>query len=153
MGVASECEWFSLFLREERSPEEALERLNTALPRGLRIIAVDSLPVQAKCADSSRETYRMECLGSEAEAEEFSAAWGRVAAAAALPWRREGKKGPRDLDARAFFAHITYDKVGCSTLDIDWSAGYVSPLALCLHALAAVGHEAALQRVRLTRMA
>ena len=153
VGVASECEWFSLFLRENRSPEEALEYLNTALPKGLRVIAVDSLPVQAKCADAPRETYRMECLGSEVEAREFSAAWERVAAAAALPWRREGKKGPRDLDARAFFAHIMYDKTGCCILDTDWSTGYVSPLALCLHALAAVDHEAALQRVRLTRMA
>ena len=35
---------------------------------------------------------------------------------------------------------------------VDWSGGYVSPLALCLSALAAVGHEAPPQSVRLTRL-
>ena len=152
VGVAGEREWFSLFLREERRPEEAVELLNRALPEGVRVLAVESVPLGEKCVDAVRETYRMEFFGPEAQGREFAAAWARVAAAASLPWRREGKKGPRDLDARAFFADITCDKVGSCDLVVDWSGGYVSPLALCLSALAAVGHEASPRSVRLTRL-
>ena len=153
VGVAGKREWFSLFLREERRPEEAVELLNRALPDGVRVLAVEPLPLGEKCVDAARETYRMECSGTEDQRREFSAAWARVAASASLPWRREGKKGPRDLDARAFFADITCDITGSCDLAVDWSGGYVSPLALCLNALAAAGHEAPPQIVRLTRLA
>ena len=152
VGVAGNREWFSLFLREERRPEEAVELLNKALPQGVRVLAVEILPPGEKCVDAVRESYRMECFGPEAQGREFSAAWARVAAAASLPWRREGKKGPRDLDARTFFADIICDRMGSCDLVVDWSGGYVSPLALCLGALAAVGHEAPLRSVRLTRL-
>ncbi len=153
VGVASECEWLSLFLREDRQPEESLALLNTSLPKGMRVTAIEALPLQAKCVDTPTESYRMECLGSEAEAQKFSAAWRRVAEAETLPWRREGKKGVRDLDARAFLADIVCDTLGSCTVVADWSGGYISPLALCLNALAAVGHDTAPQRFRLTRVA
>ena len=153
VGVASECEWFSLFLREERPAKESLAALNEVLPKGIQIVAIDPLPLREKSADSPQERYRMDFLGPEAEREDLAAAWERVAEASTLPWHREGKKGARELDARIFFTNIVRNASQSCLLSIDWTGGYVSPLALCLHALAAVGCAAGPQQVRLTRLA
>ncbi|MDR2488934.1 MAG: TIGR03960 family B12-binding radical SAM protein [Desulfovibrio sp.] len=153
VGVISECEWFCVLLREKRRPEEAIDALNAGLPGGVRILAIENVPLQASCADPLREHYRTQWLGDVAKREEFSLAWRRVGESPALPWRREGKKGPRELDAKAFFADIRHVAPGSCDLLMDWSGGYVSPLALCLHALDSVGHRDAPHLLRLTKLA
>jgi radical SAM family uncharacterized protein/radical SAM-linked protein len=153
VGVAGEREWFSVFLREKRRLETALPALNRDLPRGVRVVAVEDLPLKAPCADPLQEHYRAQWIGDAAQGGEFADAWRRVAASASLPWRREGKKGQRELDARAFFTDITVSGRGVCELLMDWSGGYVSPLAVCLHALQAVGHRDSLRFLRLTRLA
>jgi hypothetical protein len=119
----------------------------------VRVIAIEPLPFAASCVDAVQERYSMTFFGTKDGADDFTEAWRRVAAAPSLPWRREGKKSGRDLDARAFFIDITHAMPGSCELLIDWSGGYVSPLALCLHALSAVGHVNAPELVRLTRLA
>jgi hypothetical protein len=71
----------------------------------------------------------------------------------ALPWKKEGKKGARDLDARRFFTNIEWNGVDICTLDIDWANGYVSPLALCLHVLESVDFPVGLPHLLLTKIA
>ncbi len=152
VGVASECEWFSVYLREERPLRETLEALNSGLPQGVRILSAESLSLQKSGADAPKETYRMERLGTAGEKAAFARAWEGVRRASALPWRRETKKGFRDLDARAFFSAIDLAENSDCTLRVDWSQGYVSPLALCLAALEAAGHPLSLPQIRLTKI-
>ena len=152
VGVASECEWFSVYLREERPLRESLEAMNGALPRGLRIMSVEALPLQKKSADATEEWYRMEYLGPPGEAQAFCDAWARVAASASLPWLRQTKKGERQLDIRPYFVDIDCAEGAACTLRMDWSQGYLSPLALCLEALAQTGLNPGLPQVRLTKI-
>lgn len=152
VGVGSECEQFSVFLRETRPLQESLEALNRSLPLGLRVLALEKLPLRQKYAPPVSEYYRMECLGGPEERQAFREAWQRVAAAPALPWRRETKKAVRDLDAKAFFADIDIDEACACILRTDWTNGYISPLALCQHALNAVGFDARPQEFLLTKI-
>ena len=151
VGVASECEYFSVYLREQRPLRESLESLNRVLPKGLRIVSVEELPLKKQQANAEKETYRME-VTEPALAQAFCEAWQKVAAAVSLPWQREGKKGMQELDARSFFAHIECAGTVC-ILNLDWSKKYVSPLALCTHALSSIGFIAEPQHFCLTKTA
>ncbi|MCL1940252.1 MAG: TIGR03960 family B12-binding radical SAM protein [Desulfovibrionaceae bacterium] len=153
VGVASENEWFSLYLREPRPLKESLEALNASLPKGLRVTSIEALPLDKKSADEQTERFVLRYIGPEADRPAFARAWRDIAEAPALPWKKESKKGARDLDARPFFMNILYTDVDTCTLDIDWSKGYVSPLALCLHALESVNFPAALPHLLLTKVA
>lgn len=152
VGVASEYEWFSVFLREERPLRESLEALNKALPSGLRIMEIESLPPRKHSADETGEWYRMEWLGSEEKHAAFRDAWAGVERSATLPWLREGKKGIRELDIRSRLTHIDYATDGACLLRIDWTDGYVSPLALCRQALESVGFSTDITYIRLTKL-
>lgn len=152
VGVASECEWFSVYLREARPLRESLDAMNSALPGGLRILSLEALPLEKKTADALIEEYRVDFLGPAGEREAFRDAWSRVERSSALPWLREGKKGVRELDIRPYLVNIDYEEPSSCLLHINWSGGYVSPLALCLHALESAGFRAALPRIRLTKI-
>lgn len=151
VGVASEDEWFSVYLREPRPLRESLEALNGSLPRGLRVMAVESLALGEKSADAVTERFLMQYIGPEENRPAFMDVWRRIFAIPNLPWKKEGKKGARDLDARQFLVNIQPEGIDACVLDFDWSAGYVSPLALCLHAMQAQGFPVTLPHVLLTR--
>ena len=153
VGVASENEWFSLYLREKRPLKESLEALNASLPKGLRVTSIEALPPDKKSADEQAERFVLRYIGPEAERPAFARAWRDIAEAPSLPWKKESKKGARDLDARPFFTNIQWNGIDACTLDIDWSKGYVSPLALCLHALESVSFPVALPHLLLTKVA
>ncbi|MDR1947325.1 MAG: TIGR03960 family B12-binding radical SAM protein [Desulfovibrio sp.] len=144
VGVESESEWFSLYLRAPYPAPDAVEALNAGLPAGLTVLSADPQPLARQSADAERESFRLECLDSRGKA--FAAAWERVGQSSSLPWLKEGKKGVRSLDARPFFVHIgTIPSGGTGArvnLVLDWSAGYVSPPALCIHVLDSVGFKA-----------
>ncbi|MDR2669281.1 MAG: TIGR03936 family radical SAM-associated protein, partial [Desulfovibrio sp.] len=144
VGVESESEWFSLYLRAPCSVPDVPAALNAGLPRGIRVLSAESLSLARQSADAERECFRLECL--DARDDEFLAAWERIRQSTSLPWLKAGKKKVRSLDARPFFVHIetlpsgTAQATACMKLILDWSSGgYVSPLALCVHALAGVG--------------
>ena len=153
VGVASESEWFSIYLRETRPLKESLEALNSSLPKGLRVISIENLPLDKRSADEQLERFALHYTGPASEAAAFARAWQAIAAAPCLPWKKEGKKGARDLDARQFFTNIDCSALDSCILDIDWSKGYVSPLALCLHVLESVGSPVALPHLLLTKIA
>ncbi|MDR2604653.1 MAG: TIGR03936 family radical SAM-associated protein, partial [Desulfovibrio sp.] len=143
VGVESESEWFSLYLRASCSVPDVPAALNAGLPRGLTVLSAEALPLSRQSLDAERECFRLACL--DARGDEFLAAWERIRQSSSLPWRKAGKKGVRSLDARPFFVHIetwpsgTTEATARMKLILDWSGGYVSPLALCVHALAGVG--------------
>ena len=152
VGVASECEWFSLYITEECNPQEVQTALNQGLPQGLAISAVEVLPLQKQGADGLWEVYRV-ALAKPEQTAAFTAAWQAIVAAETLPWLRETKKGPRGLDARGYFTSISLEAEGTVVLELDWQqAGYVSPQALCMAALGAVGFAAGPETIRLTKL-
>jgi radical SAM family uncharacterized protein/radical SAM-linked protein len=152
VGVASEAEFFSVYLREERPLAQAVAAMNRGLPEGLRIMSAKALPPGKAMLDSARERYAVRCDGDEAAREAFGAAWQRVKAAGTLPWRRETKKGYQDLDARAFFTDIVQIDDNGYVVYLDWSDKYVSPPALCLQALSAVGLDMEPRFLRLCKL-
>ncbi|MDR2161510.1 MAG: TIGR03960 family B12-binding radical SAM protein, partial [Desulfovibrio sp.] len=54
VGVGSEGEWFSVYLRESRNLEGVAREMNLRLPAGLRILRLDPLPLGEKSADAPR---------------------------------------------------------------------------------------------------
>ena len=152
VGVGSEHEQFSIFLREPRPLQETLEGMNKSLPLGLRVTAVETLSLQQKYTPPIQESYCMEHLGKDEDKKRFCEAWQKIAAAASLPWKRETKNKVRDLDARAFFTDITLDDSCICIFCTDWNKGYVSPLALAIHALTAVGLAVPPQDFLLTKI-
>ncbi len=154
VGVGSECEWFTVMLREERDPDAVLEAMNKGLPRGLEIVGVESVPVKDKIRDLAEEAFVIRPLSgaaSPAASTAFFAAWERIGALESLPWERETKKGLRMIEARPYFKKIDADG-GQVGLVLDWSAGYVSPLALCRQAMSAVGLDVCLTEFVLVKV-
>jgi radical SAM family uncharacterized protein/radical SAM-linked protein len=171
VGVASLCEWFSVYLRARPEIGKAVRDLNKTLPSGIRIVFAENLPLVKKGADAAGEIFRLEYAGAARETEDFHAVWEKIAQLPSLPWTREGKRGTRALDARPFFANIAIaaaggvkisphgepaasvgaSRAGAVELALDWSGGYISPLALCAHSMAFCGFAADPARLRLTK--
>ncbi len=154
VGVASECEWFSVILYEDRSAEELVATLNKGLPDGIVITNADVLPMQMKNADALHETYTIATLLPDDKKAEFVAAWEKIIETPSILWQRETKKGIREFDARSFMEHITINPDSSVTIEFDWETlRYVSPLALCLYALEFVGFTTTLPQIALTKIA
>lgn len=153
VGVASQGESLCVHLRELRDPAAVHAALADILP-GLGVVAVEPLPVGRRPLDAEEEVYRLEYIGGEADkAERFKESWKSIAQCATLPWTRETKKGPREVDAKSYFATIVEEEKGTGVrLALDWSNGYISPLALVLAAMEGVHAPCSLPELRLTKL-
>ena len=138
VGVASRREWFSLYLREARSPAEVLASFR-GLPRGLNVIEAVKLPLNQRPAEAVSETYLVEWVGSPERRPLFLRAMENFAARESLAWVKQGKKHAKELDARAMVPVIRKSREAgdpdAFEFVFDWSASYASPLALSLAAL------------------
>ena len=67
------------------------------------------------------------------------------AALTEAPFTREGKNGPRSMDIRPLLLRWAPQHGGGVTFTLDWTMGYLSPLAFTL---AVLGPEAGEPRVR-----
>ena len=150
VGVASECEWFSIFLSETRPLDTTFAAMCKGLPRGLRLVSVEVIPAKAQSADSLEETYTLELLHRGDKDKEFSRCWNEIAQSATIPWSRETKKGLRELDVRRYLADISIEDSKC-TLQLCWEPGYLSPLALVQAAMQSVGLALPLADILLTK--
>jgi radical SAM family uncharacterized protein/radical SAM-linked protein len=130
VGVSSLAEWVNLFTRESYPPEDVLARLATQLPEGLVLTRVEALTEGKRQAQAVREDFVLTHTGEEAGREAFLDAWSRFAAAGSWPFTRISQKGERTLDARPYFAGIEVQAPDRVRFSLDWSQGYVSPLAL-----------------------
>ncbi len=138
VGVASEGEWLSVHLREYRDPAFIAAVLGEILP-GLRVTAVEELEIGRRPPEATRERYRLTYHGPAAGRAAFAETWRGFAARNSLPWTRETKKGPRETDARPFFACITPIDENTFLFDILWNNGYLSPLGLVTAVLRGMG--------------
>lgn len=105
VGATSEGEYADLILREEMAAEEVQERLNRALPPGIRVLKAQKVPLRlpALTAVVRRAEYLVRLLPPPPVPLEQA-----VRDLLALPERekiiveRQGKKGPRLVDVRPF---------------------------------------------------
>ncbi len=151
VGVASEGEWLSVYLREHRDPAFVAATLGEIVP-GLKITGVEALEPGCRPAEASRENYRLAYTGPAEKQTAFFSAWRNFAALSTLPWRRETKKGPRDADARSFFFHVAPIDENTLLFNISWENGYLSPLGLVSAVLRGMGTEFSLSDFSLTKL-
>lgn len=131
VGVASRAEWLAVYLREYRTADEVRRALDGRLPRGMRVTFVEELPVGRNTAPQpASETFELRYGVDDTRRAAFMLAWRDFAAAPALEWTRETKKGPRTTDIRPLFRTIEVRNDGSVLLDMDWTELYLSPLSL-----------------------
>jgi radical SAM family uncharacterized protein/radical SAM-linked protein len=130
VGVASEAEWFDLFLREPWSAVRAAEALAPVLPEGLGLVRIEELPLTGKQPQSCAEEYELRFLLPPEAAAPFLAQWQAAIAAETLPWLRKSKRGMKEADARPLLAKVEALPPDAVRLTLDWATDYASPLAL-----------------------
>ena len=150
VGVASESEWFSIFLSEVRPLDATFAAMSKGLPRGLRLVSVETIPAKALPADSLEETYTLELIHNADKRSDFVKCWNTIAECSTIPWTRETKKGLRELDVRRYLADISIEDTLC-TLQLSWESGYLSPLALVQAAMQSAGLSLPLTDILLTK--
>ncbi|EPR41183.1 Conserved hypothetical protein CHP03960, radical SAM [Desulfovibrio sp. X2] len=142
VGVTSRAEWFDLFTREPYTAEEAFARLAPQMPEGLPLLRVEELSMGRRQPQSEAEEFmvRYEPPAEVADdtgagAAAFEEAMERFAACDSFTFVRTTRHGDRELDARAFVAEVEVLPASgglgpAARIVFDWSAGYVSPLAI-----------------------
>ena len=134
VGVASQEEWFSIYLCKPFSDEQILAAFGN-MPRGLELTSVRRLPLNQRPPEAAQEAYRLEWTGRTERLHEFNLACSSLAGLPALFWTKTGKKQSKDIELRAHIRALNLEKSGTYRLRLDWSAGYVSPLLLTRAAL------------------
>ncbi len=128
VGVQSLAEWFSVTLRTYLRPAEVLERLAKTMPKGMAVKECERIPTNDKSVGATQESYSLRYSG--AEYARFREDWDAFCAATEVMFTRETKKGMRTLDIRPLYTSIEHDEEGLIHMQLDWSNGYLSPLAL-----------------------
>ncbi len=133
VGVASQGEWMCAHLREPLTPEQVFRALAPQFPTRLRLTRVQKLPVNQRPAEAVEEEFLLEYLGKYEKS--FAEALDALNRAEKLEWARETKKGLKTLDIRNFFDKVEGAGSTKARIVLNWSAGYLSPAALCRAAL------------------
>jgi radical SAM family uncharacterized protein/radical SAM-linked protein len=134
VGVASFAEWFSLYLREKRSAEQ-IKNAFRHLPLGLEITGAEKLPLGLRPQEAMGEVYKLEWRGEEQRRPSFNQACSSLAAAPDILWSKSGKKETLNINIRSKIRTVDKVEDEARLLQLDWSDGYVSPLALVRAAL------------------
>lgn len=145
VGMESQAEWFSIWLRTPTTPQKAMHQLNAWLPPGLRVFEVELASQRVEMAVA--ETYRLglaDAASLRQAAEGFARFTGQDEVLIAL----QTKKGERQKNIRPFLLNwqATDNAIELST---DWSEDYISPLVLVKSILAPLSPET--ERLELTK--
>ncbi len=136
VGVGSQAEWFAITLRQHISAAEVAERLQAHLPRGMQVIDVLPTTKALRTEQAIQEKFCLIYTGPEKNLDNFLQTWHSFLEKPQVLWTKEGKKGPRTIDIRAFITEADVDsqhrKVAFTT---NWQQGYLSPLSLALAVL------------------
>jgi hypothetical protein len=117
------------------------------LPPGLTVEGIAELPLGRRPAESISETYLARWMGREKRQGLFTRAVQEFAACGSLIWTKKSKKQSMELDLRTIIAAVravasgAEDEIPAWEFVFDWSALYVSPLALVLAALGLASAE------------
>lgn len=149
VGVETEDEWFTVVMSQKINTEEIAQCFKE-LPLGMELVKVEEIELNAKIRPEKTEKYQLTMLDSE-KSEAFHKAMTKVQEAQEIIWWREGKKQTREINARKYFQSI--EKTDDSYfITFDWEKGYLSPLALCLATLEAVGYLVELIDIKLKKI-
>ncbi len=130
VGVASEQEWFDLFLREAMGPEELAANLTPHLPRGMALLEIETLDMGRKQAQAAAEDFVLEYAGGPEVVAARRGQWERALAREAIVWTRMTKKGERTTDVRGMLASARESGEVGMAVRFDWREKYVSPVSL-----------------------
>lgn len=129
VGVASNGEWFSLYLREARSAQEVAASFQN-MPPGLFLVQVEKLPLGQRPPEAMRESYRLEWRGPENRKSLFVEAGQTLARDRRLDWTKKGKKHDKTFNLANIIRRFSPESETVCSLTFDWTGGYASPLAL-----------------------
>ncbi|AGW14715.1 TIGR03960 family B12-binding radical SAM protein [Megalodesulfovibrio gigas] len=135
VGVESLQECLDLWLREAIEPAEALRRLGGRFPAGIALTAVEDIGPQKQVLDSMTDLYRLELPEEHPLRDRLPALLAEFLALPSSLLTVSGKKGDRTLEVRPMLATAEMIAPGQAELRLDWTAGYVNPLALVRHIL------------------
>lgn len=129
VGVSSDEEWFSIYVRQVTTKEEICESFGRQLPRGLSVIRVEELPLRSCTPVVLAEDFELVFCGSEKETTQAILAWKNFQDQTEFFIEYETRKGHRRVDARRFLSSLDpgEDRI---TFQLSWTAGYISPLRL-----------------------
>ena len=128
VGVASLCEWFAVFLREELAPDELARRLGAVLPQGFKLGAVEELGPGKRVSQPVAEVFELRFL-LEDPAPQIGQ-WLGFAAATEFPYLSQGKKGERQIDLRPLLSSLEMFDTNAFRLTFTWENGYLSPVRI-----------------------
>jgi radical SAM-linked protein len=134
VGVASQGEWFCLYLRENFQAQQVLDAF-ARLPVGLKVTTVRKLPLNQRPGEANSEQYHLKWTGSKKRLPDFERACAAFNALPELFWVKKGKKHDREINLRKLLHSLEQKTFGQYKLTFDWSGGYTSPLALTYAAL------------------
>ena len=97
LGTESICEVMDFRLTEERSPEEILEKLNSALPEGLRAVSVGEPHMQA--TDITAAEYLVIC--SAPEIPDLQETFRNFIEQPEILIQKKTKKGCKEIDIKS----------------------------------------------------
>ena len=137
VGVESVCEWFVLGLREERTAEEVAAALGPNLPPGLPLDRVELLPPGRPSMQPANETFRLELRGGDQDG--LKALWFEFLEKKDAVIQRKSKRGMKAFDIRPLLAGVADLGDGNLELRLDWSTGYVNPLAIVRTVMPGIG--------------
>ena len=131
VGVASEREWFNLFLRKDMGPRELADSLLPHLPMGFELLSIETLSMGKKQPQPLAEDFRLEYLLPEDAARERLAQWEAALALESIDLERVNKKGKASVwNLRPFIVRAEPGVGRALALRLDWSERYISPLKI-----------------------
>jgi len=148
VGVASEREWFNLFLRKDMGPQELAERLMPFMPEGMKLLMIETLSMDKKQKQAVAEDFLLEFLEDFDIVAARRGEWEAALANESMPWTRMTKKGERTTDIRPLIAQAEPESLKAVALRFDWTNQYLSPLRI----VELVNPDLSPERFRLTKM-
>lgn len=131
VGVESVAEWFSIGLHTPMNPQEITIKLNECLENGLRIYHTEHTAQRAQT--SIGETYRLD-FPENANILQAVDTFAKFMEQDSMVFTHKTKKGEKDVNIRPYLQawHVSVSPSGQRSIMFaaDWSAGYLSPVAL-----------------------
>jgi radical SAM family uncharacterized protein/radical SAM-linked protein len=131
VGVESRQEWLNIFLREDLGAERVHTKLEGLMPKGMRILRVEVLPLAGRQPQAVSEEYLLTFAvgGNGDQAVQRLGKWQELLASPAFTVRHTSRKGVREIDVRPLVGEVTGTSDGL-LIRFDWSHGYLNPLRI-----------------------
>ena len=125
VGYSSEAELLDISLFRRLSPLNGMKQLSPHLPKGLRIISIEEVPLRLPSLQSQmrQAEYRIRLM-TEASPKEIRGQVEDFMAAESIPWQRPHKSRTRSYDLRPLIDHLWIEN--------QWDEGIILGMRLQL---------------------